>query len=374
MTTTFQYTIDADETFPNRKVDLPRFTQEIQASTITVALASGSPSVAGGNCVIQFKSDLSDPEALTLEGLVKAHSGEPLPAPTQSVSVVGISATSEGRLPTAAARPIAPKLTKISPNWCDKTTWYGDSEEVMDEVATDSGDHTTYSVSHQFLIDVYHGKITFEEQLKDDDGSNYRIRVKVNDVEKVEQDPHFGAGGDYTVNYAAGTVTFLTALQPSDVVKVRYHYAQTSLFIITPIPAKKMLIGTVEVQFSEDAVMNDTIVFQAYGLVDVFAPQLMPGIPSGTKIPIGDPLVYKTFADLLNDSNGAYPAYPAFGGSNWRSLKKAAYLFVWDYTVGATLLSSAAGMEIHVQLQHNTPIGGAYAVATFYCTSEDEEE
>jgi len=29
-------------------------------------------------------------------------------------------------------------------------------------------------------------------------------------------------------------------------------------------------------------------------------------------------------------------------------------------------------MEIHLDLQHDTPCGGAYGVATFYCTSEDE--
>jgi hypothetical protein len=280
----------------------------------------------------------------------------------------------QGRFPTAAARPVAPKLTFITPNWCDKTTWYSGSEEVT-ETATDTGDHTIYSVSHPNMIDVYHGKITFEEQLKDDDGSNYRVQVKVNGVIKVEQDPHPASGGDFIIDYAAGRVTFLTALQPTDVVEVRYHYAQRATYVIMPSPGKRLYIGSVEVQFSDDIVLNDTFVFQAYGLVDVFAPQLMAppySLPSGTKIPLGDPLVYKTMNDLLNDSNGAYPAYPASGGSNWRALKKSAYIFVWDYTVGTTCLEAAYGMEIHIDLQHNTPCGGTFGVATLYCTSEDE--
>jgi len=289
------------------------------------------------------------------------------------VTIPGVISTDQGRFPTASARPVAPKLTFITPNWCDKTTWYGGSEEIVDEVATDTGDHTSYSVAHQNMIDVYHGKITFEEQLKDDEGSNYRVRVKVNDVEKTEQDPHYGADGDYTVNYAAGAFTFLTPLQPGDVVKIRYHYAQRATFILKPETGKRLYISSVEVQFSEDIVMNDTFVFQAYGYVQVFAPQLMGppwNLPLNTKIPLGDPLVYKTMNDLLNDSNGAYPGYPQFGGSNWRALKKQAYIFVWEYTVGTTCLEAKYGMEVHVDLQHDASCGGAFGVATMYCTSE----
>jgi len=293
----------------------------------------------------------------------------------KTLGSVSIIPTAQGRFPTAAARPVASKLTFITPNWCDKTTWYSGSEEIEDEVATDSGDHASYSVSHQNMIDVYHGKITFEEQLKDEDGSNYRVRVKVNDVEKTEQDPHYGTGGDYTVNYAAGTITFLSALDPGDVVKVRYHYAQKATYILKPQAGKRLYVSTVEIQFSEDVVLNDTFTFQAYGYVQVFAPQLMEppyNLPLNTLIPLGDPLVYKTFNDLLNDSNGAYPGYPAFGGLNWRALKKQAHLFVWEYTVGQTCLESAYGMEIHIDLVHDEPCGGTFGVATLYCTSDSE--
>jgi hypothetical protein len=238
------------------------------------------------------------------------------------------------------------------------------------EIAIAQPGYSAYSLAHPFVIDTYHGKITFEDVLKDSLGNSYRPQVSVNGVVKTEQDPHFASGGDYTIDYVAGVISFLAALQPTDVVTVTYYYAQTSCFALVPKPGYRLLIGTVEVQFSEDIVLNDSIIFQAYGLVDVFAPQLMPGIPSGTKIPIGDPLVYKNFSDLLNDSNGAYPAYPAFGGTNWRALKKAAYLFVWDYTVGLTVLESQYGMEIRVCMQHDAPSAGAYGVATFYCTSE----
>ena len=367
MSAQYTYPIAA---FPNHKVASDRLTQEIQGSVILTALDYINTNA--DDCDIWFRDTLSTGDKGILDSLVASHSGEPLPQPVQAVSLHCIEPTPQGRFPTAAARPVAPKLTFISPNWCDKTTWYGGSTEIVDEVATDSGNHTTYTLAHQYMIDVYHGKITFEEQLKDDDGSNYRVTVKVNDVAKTEQDPHYASGGDYIIDYAAGSVTFLAALQPADVVKVTYHYAGKATFVLKPAAGKRLYVGSVEVQFSEDIVLNDTFSFQAYGLVDVFAPQLMPGVPSGTKIPIGDPLVYKTMNDFLNDSNGAHPAYPACGGAGWRALKKAAYIFTWDYTVGTTCLEAAYGVEIHVDLQHDTPCGGAFGVATFYCTSEDE--
>jgi hypothetical protein len=263
----------------------------------------------------------------------------------------------------------------ITPNWCDKTTWYPDSAYIGDEVALDSGDHTTYGLAHEFVIDVYHGKITFEDALRDSDGRSYRAIVKVNDVVKTEQDPHLGAGGDYTVDYAAGEVTFLAALQPADVVKVTYHYAQGSTAILAPTAGKILILSNVELQFSEDVVMNDTVLFQAYGFVQVFAPQLMGppyNLPPNTKIPLGDPLIYKTLIDLLNDSNKSYPAYPALGGSNWRAMKQKVYIFSWDYIVGSTLLRASEGMEIHIKMEHHAGCGGSLAVVACYCTSEDE--
>ena len=44
-------------------------------------------------------------------------------------------------------------------------------------------------------------------------------------------------------------------------------------------------------------------------------------------------------------------------------------VFDWDYTSN-TLIDSAKGMELRVSLQHNTAWSGAFATATFYCTSK----
>lgn len=267
---------------------------------------------------------------------------------------------------------ISSKLTIVTPNWCDKTTWYYASVLVEDEIAVDSGDHTTYNLAHPFVVDAYHGRITFEDFLLDAEGNSYRVKVWVEDIAQVEQDPHLGTGGDFTVDYINGKIVFLETQQPTDEVIVEYHYASSSVFVLKPTDGKTLLLSRVELQFSEDTVMKDSIVFQPYGLVDVFAPQLMPGIPSGTKIPLGNPLLYKSLADLISDSNGAYPAYPALGGSGWRGLPKAIYTLVWEYTVGATALNSASGMEVRLSLQHDCANEGVYCTVTFYCSSEDE--
>lgn len=289
--------------------------------------------------------------------------------------------TSDGKQLVASTKPDRPKLTFISHNFCDRSTWYGQSTKVEEEVAVDSGNHQDYTVDNGPLIDTYHGKITFEDLLKNGEGGSYRPVVTVDDVVKTEQDPHYGSGGDYTIDYTNKTVHFLEALQGTEVVKVTYYYsgvagpgeAPKSTFIIYPIPGKFLILDRVEVQFSKDIELNDSFMFQAYALVDFVAPEMMGppwNIPSGTKIPIPDPLIYKTLQDLQNDSNGSWVSYPPIG-TNWRALAYETLMFRWDYEVGSTILDPRIGAEIRVWMQHDEPCGGHIGVATIYCTSED---
>lgn len=290
-------------------------------------------------------------------------------------SPITISSTIDNEITAYIKKAVNPKIPFISPNWCDKTTWYAGSTYVSNETATDSGDHTTYTLAHTNVIDTYHGKITFEDALTDSDGRSYRAVVKVNGTAKTEQDPHYGTGGDYTIDYAAGTVTFLSALQANDVVTVSYHYADTVIMTVAPLTGYKLIIESVELHITEDAVMNDSCRFQAYGLVECFAPQLMQppySIPEGTKIPIGDPLVYKTIVDLINDSNKSYPSYPALGASNWRGSPEPIHKFIWDYDEGVTELYAKYGMEIRLSLDHNEPCGGTSVTVTLHCTRSEE--
>lgn len=310
-----------------------------------------------------YKADATTAESeadATIASLVDQNSIDPSPR------------TSNSSLIIASAKTDSPKVTLYSHDWTDKTTWLTMAARIVDEVPSDLG-AGLYGLAHTDVIDTYHGKITGEDFLKDANGFSYRVAVKVNGVAKTEQDPAFGSGGDFTVDYDAGQVQFLPGSIPGggDTVEVTYHYATTSTFVIKPEAGKRLVIDFVECQFSDDVVFNDSIIFQPYGVVDVFAPQLMPGVPSGTLIPLGDPIMYKTMKDIYNDATRAYPAYPALGGPGWRGSSRPVVVCDWDY-VGATVLSSAAQMEIRLYLEHDLKFGGTFATATFYGLSEVE--
>lgn len=73
--TVFEYSIDAEGTFPNRKVDIPSFIEEIQASGISQTLVAVS--IHDGYCRVEFAADLTDAEILILDGLVTSHDAIP---------------------------------------------------------------------------------------------------------------------------------------------------------------------------------------------------------------------------------------------------------------------------------------------------------
>jgi hypothetical protein len=125
-----------------------------------------------------------------------------------------------------------------------------------------------------------------------------------------------------------------------------------------------------EAQFAIDTEMNDSIVFQPRGKVDVFAPQLVNNpYPSGTIIPLENPTIYKAYSDFLNDAIKVYPVSKALGGGNWRATPIEMAVFNWDY-VSSTEFRSDYGMEVQLRLQHDVPMSGWYATVTFYCTAE----
>lgn len=271
------------------------------------------------------------------------------------------------------------KRNFITHDWTDKTTWYTNSTYVVNEVASDSGDHTTYNLAHPFVIDSYHGNLTDEDLLKDANGHSYRVAVGVlvhgtgSPVSKAEQDPHAGTGGDFMMDYVAGKTIFQAPLNGDDVVQVTYHYAGSSLFTVKPDAGKILSLCLVEVQLSDDVGMLDSARFQAYGYVQSFAPQYLianggPYAPN-TLIPIGAPAVYKSISDFLNMSTRAFPAYPAIGGAGWRGMQRPTYVFDWDY-LAKTPIESLKGMEIRITLDHDKPWTGDFATASFYCTQK----
>jgi hypothetical protein len=277
--------------------------------------------------------------------------------------------TIDGRQRVAIEKSDASKKNFFSHDFTDPTTWYSTSYRVV-ENATDSGDHQTYNLSHQVVVDLFHGKIWGEDFLRDANGYSYRVAVRVDGVSKNEVDPHTQAG-DFIVNYMEGKIVFSSPQSADAVVQVEYHHMVDSTFVVKPDPGKLLYVTFAEAQFSRDIILTDTVAFQPYGLVDVFAPQLTSAniVPSGTLIPLGSPVLYKTLRDYQTEAVKAYPAYPAMGGTGWRGMAADVIIMDWDY-LSSTSLRSDMGMEIRIKLQHDVPFGGSYATCSFYCTSE----
>lgn len=313
--------------------------------------------------------------SVVYDGYTWSTPSTPLNIPSQSVVVsnipsmtlYGSASLADGRLRVSAEKTNQSRTTIYSPNWCDKTTWYQSSMYIGGETVSLNDTDGYYHLEHAYVIDSYHGKITTEDFLKDSNGHNYRVSVMVDGYAKTEQDPHYGAGGDYLVDYTNGVIMPLSWMPvDADTVVVKYHYAASSAFTIMPAAGKQLLINMAECQFSTDIVMTDTVNFQVYGYAGVFAPQL--GYPFNTLIPLTD-FKYKTINDLYNDACKSYPQYPPLGGRGWRGMSIPTTVLDWDY-VSATTLNSLYGMQIVVSLDHNAAFGGTYATVTFYCTSE----
>ena len=346
--TQYLYSISTD--FPNHKVQTTRLTQEIQVSPIVTALDRIDTS--GDDCAIWFKDALSPGDKATLDGLVAVHSGADLPAEVQPVSVTNTTLT------VNAMPPSGMKSNQISQNWCDPTTWWYSAVRMTDEVAaTTDPSRKVWNLAHDNVIDVFHGKLTGEEALPD-----YLVVVKVNGSQKVEQDPHIGSGGDYVIDYAAGTVTFFDSVPGGSDPVVSYYHENGSTWIIQPTQGETWKLKGAESQFSEDIILTDTMVYEVWAWD--------PNNP-GQKMMVAFPDYYKSIYDFINDSNKAYPPVPALGGPGWRGATKSTYVFAWDFQTTTELISSY-GMELRVRLEHDKPYGGTFATGTFYFIRESE--
>lgn len=255
-------------------------------------------------------------------------------------------------------------------NYSDPTTWFGQSVRAVGEEATDDGAGTTWSLAHANVIDLIHGKIFDEAQYVLDqqaenpgDPHGYAVVVKVNDVEKDMRAPFATSGGDYEVDYAAGKIIFF-ASQAGQTVTVDYSYAAGSTFIIKPDDGFNIDIEKAKAIWADDFVMNDTVLFEVYGYAAVIAPQL--GLPEGTKIPIQS-TKYNTLTQLAAEASEYGPfAIPATGGAA-RGISSPRHVIEFRYGTIRRLLS-AYGIELHIRLENDTPMGGEHTSATFYCT------
>jgi hypothetical protein len=86
-----KYTFSVTGDFPNQKVSVDRLTQEIQDSTVTIALSFIN--VNGDNCDIWFKDILSSDNSSALVAIISTHSGEAL---SQTATPVQVESYADG--------------------------------------------------------------------------------------------------------------------------------------------------------------------------------------------------------------------------------------------------------------------------------------
>lgn len=349
-----KYSYSIQGAFPNHKVASDRLLSEIRVSAIVTA--ADYINTSGDDCDVWFKDSLSGGDEIVLGGLVAVHSGESLPSEATDVHLVGTAEDEDNRLRVSQEpRREGDGLVFVTHNWCDPTTWYSQSVRVYAEVMTDSGDGLTFNSVNDNWIDLTHGKIYRENLI----AAPYLPVVTVDGYIKTERASWAESGGDFSINYATGKVTFF-ASQAGKTVLVAYSRENGSLFIVAPTAGKKLWVEYSEVQFAVDVELKSDIHFQPWA----YNPSDPPN-----KIPVSSLTTYRTLDNFVEEANGCYPIIPAMGGA--RGFSKDRVTFPFKYQTVKELRSDW-GLEIRIWVEGDVPFDGQYGTATFYCTSYDE--
>ena len=275
----------------------------------------------------------------------------------------------------------------ISPNWGDKKTWFYDSIECTNVALTPIANNSRVYVPVDYAsfggawVQSNLGLYSDEDTVVNFEGKVPRLSVFIDSIECVQLDPEWyiapdkATPGDYVADYDKGHIIFHKAPPAGAVVTATLFKVRTSMWCFKPKPGTKLKIHSAEAQFSRDISLNDTTIFETWGLIDILAPQLVgtgPGqYPSGTVLPLYQKK-YKTLMNFIDEANGALPIIPQTTNQNhnWRDLPVDVSTFPWDYRY-TRVLSSAAQMEVRVYLEHDVPHSGI-ATATFYTIAYPE--
>lgn len=313
-----------------------------------------------------------------------------LPVPTPSVDITSVAVTNR---PTVEIRKpdglIHERVYGFCINFCDKTTWYHDSTKVTDEaVGTGDGVTTEFQLAHgtssgsgdaanERIIDLSHGKVTDENDIATADthremGSGYSAVgslsgyvpiVKVDGTELSERPFGDTSGGDYTINYITGTITFASPPPNGNDVTCTYWYVGSgdgALIRLVPPSGKKYQIDKVEIQSSSDSEMSSNIIMNVYA-----------GAPPPSGFPVRRPTVVKSILDIVNYAQGSWEQIPAQGGSGARGISDAINIHRIEYISEVPLLSSML-MYMQVHLEDPVEFNGTWATVVIYGIEDPE--
>lgn len=377
--TTYTYSISTD--FPNHKVEPSRLAGEIQSSTILIAC--DGILTAGDVCSILFKADIGADKSV-LDGLVAAHSGEPMPQPgyeADGTPIITLKVKQPDGVPQFAQAPRDGSEWVIgSHNFCDPCSWFGDSVRVHDEALTDSGDGLTWNSAHVNWIDMVSGRMHNDDiwsqlQMMMDpaDPHGYLVVVKVDGVVQTMREPFEAAGGDYEIDWDNGKVIFF-ASQSGKTVTTSYSYATGNTFYVRPMPGKVLIIEDAEADISSDVDMSDAIAYSAWH----FDPNTMTYVKDMEA-------KYKRSGQIVTEARGCYPTFEAIGATEAdkllpmaafrrksRGMKSNRQAIPFQYST-VKWLHSAYYQEVRVYTEHGRAFDGEHVTMTFYCTEKDEE-
>jgi hypothetical protein len=386
---TYKYLITTD--FLNGVVDLGTLHESITKSDITVAL-DGISTTVDGYCNVTFKALLGPDDKAILDGnvspptgIIGSHTG--VPNPDLSVDADGVpiyalkSQQVDGTPKFTLGTRIGSEAIYATHNFCDQTTWYSESARETNELLS-SEDGYVWTSSHTHWIDMTHGRVFDEEGLMEDqvffeseDPHEYKVIIEVSEdgyswSTLTQRTPFEHAGGDYCVFYEDG---YIVTEQDYSSQQVRASYSRKdgSGWILRPMPGKALTIERAEIQFSSDVEYTDGILMEVYGNVDYFAPQFSQlnggPLPSGTPIQL-ETTHYKTVAQLIDESVGTFPAFPALGGGN-RGTSQDMYILQFHYGV-AKLIYPSLGMYVRISTENGREFPGERCTATFYLISK----
>lgn len=252
------------------------------------------------------------------------------------------------------------------PNMCSRKCWWSSADKQTQAALTTDGERTAWNdASHVDWIDVMHGFIKQEENLKavGEACEDYPPVIETSEdgsapwTARVEdgQDTY-----DYFINYDTGVVTFNTALPANWQVRATFYKAKAQYeFLITPGTGKRLKIVR--------AVIFASLDFEFAG--DIYYSVRVGGNQVGADI-------YKTAYDFIEGAMGGIIEVPLVGGTialgqNYRGMHHA-MLMVEMRNLKYTELRSSYGMDLRITMPTGVKWGGTRVTSAFTCESVDE--
>lgn len=271
----------------------------------------------------------------------------------------------------------------ITHDYTKPVTWWHESTEHTG-VATSTSDSLTYTIDgHTNLIDVRHGKLTFEDGIDATtvapNGNTmtsiipqvYEDAVLIPDTnEKISPT----SGDEYSIDYENGTITF--AVARTGTITVDFRKSGSSKYIIVPGTDERLILEDAEIDVSEDIDMSSPIQTQVFGSHTT---------QTGGAIVLLQTKRYKTFHDFQAAARKFWGPVPAsFGGSGGVASPK--WTFQWEYSRSDELYKDANYVDenlnaseitlnrLEVSIDGDQPLGGSVLTMTFYGQETAQEE